>query len=141
MLASERHVGDAEAATSGAKRAIGFSPTTRAADLPPTAAWSRRVRWVGGLIQAAFAAFWIVRGSLAIGGGVAAALIAVFGVIVLGVFAYAVRATAGTAPRPRSAPGKRIERAITIATVLEFAAAILLPVIVSSADRKSTRLN
>jgi hypothetical protein len=77
--------------------------------------------------------FWIVRGSLAIGGGAAAALIAVFGVIVLGVFAYAVRATAGTAPRPRSAEGKRIEQAITIATVLEFSAAILLPVIVSSA--------
>ncbi|MGO9905178.1 MAG: hypothetical protein ACLPY3_05570 [Solirubrobacteraceae bacterium] len=33
-----------------------------------------------GLIQAAFAAFWIVRGSVVIGGGVAAALIAVFAV-------------------------------------------------------------
>jgi hypothetical protein len=38
--------------------------------------------------------------------------------------------------RPRfahSAEGKRIERAVTIATVLEFAAAIVLPVIVSAA--------
>lgn len=133
MLASERRVGNAAAARSGALGASGFSPTTAATDLTPTAAWSRRVRWVGGLIQAAFAAFWIVRGSVVIGGGAAAALIAVFGVIVLGVIVYAVTATAGTAPRPRSAEGKRIERAVTIATVLEFAAAIVLPVIVSAA--------
>ena len=99
----------------------------------PLTPWSKRVRWVGGLIQAAFAAFWIVRGSVVIGGGAAAALIAVFGVIVLGVIVYAVTATAGTAPRPRSAEGKRIERAVTVATVLEFAAAIVLPVIVSAA--------
>src|SRR5450631_2922256 len=103
MLVSDRRRGPVALSTSGAGSAIGLTPLIRAADLSPTAAWSRRVRWVGGLIQAAFAAFWIVRGSLAIGGGVAAALIAVFGVIVLGVFAYAVRATAGTAPRPRSA--------------------------------------
>jgi hypothetical protein len=57
----------------------------------------------------------------------------VFGVIVLGVIVYAVTATAGTAPRPRSAEGKRIERAVTIATVLEFAAAIVLPLFVSAA--------
>ena len=63
----------------------------------------------------------------------AAVLIAVFGVIVIGVFVYAIRATAGTAPRPRSPEGKRIERAVTIATVIEFAAAIVLPVIVSAA--------
>jgi hypothetical protein len=132
MLASERRVGYAAAATSGGKRARGLSPT-RAADPTPKEAWSRRVRWVGGLIQTAFAAFWIVRGSRAIGGGVAAVLIAVFGVIVIGVFVYAVKATAGTAPRPRSPEGRRIERAVTIATVLEFAAAIVLPVIVSSA--------
>jgi hypothetical protein len=111
----------------------GLSPTTSAAELTPTVAWSRRVRWIGGLIQAAFAAFWLVRGSVVIGGGVADVLIAVFGVTVIGVFVYAVRATAGTAPRPKSPEGKRIERAVTIATVLEFAAAIVLPIIVSSA--------
>lgn len=109
------------------------SPGWAAVEISDLSAWSRRVRWVGGLIQAAFAAFWIVRGSGVIGGGVAAVLIAVFGVIVIGVFIYAVTATAGTAPRPRSAEGKRIERAVTIATVLEFAAAIVLPVIVSAA--------
>ena len=79
------------------------------------------------MIQAAFAAFWLVRGSLVIGGGVADVLIAASGVTVIGVFTYAIRATAGTAPRPTSAEGKRIERAITVATVIELAAAFLLP--------------
>lgn len=102
-------------------------------DLTPTAAWSRRVRWIGGLIQAAFAAFWLVRGSLVIGGRAADVLIAVFGVAVIGVVSYAIRAAAGTAPRPSSPEGKRIERDITIATVIEFAAAFAFPVIASAA--------
>jgi len=34
-----------------------------AADLTPTVAWSRRVRRIGGFIQAAFAAFWLARPS------------------------------------------------------------------------------
>jgi hypothetical protein len=91
------------------------------------------VRRVGGFIQAAFAALWLVRGSLVIGGGVADALIAIFGVAVIGVFAYAVTATSGTAPRPTGAEAKRIERGITIATVIEFVAALVLPVIVVAA--------
>ena len=37
-----------------------------AADLTPVVAWSRRVRRIGGFIQAAFAAFWLARASLAI---------------------------------------------------------------------------
>jgi len=103
------------------------------ADLSPTAAWSRRVRRVGGLIQAAFAAFWLVRGSLVIGGATTTVLIAVFGVSVIAVFAYAIRATAGTAPRPRSPEGRRIERDVTLATVIELVAALILPAIVISA--------
>jgi hypothetical protein len=133
MPASELRAAHAAGTRSGPTGRDGLSPGTSAADLTPTAAWSRRVRWIGGLIQAAFAAFWLVRGSVVIGGGVADVLIAVFGVTVIGVFVYAVTATAGTAPRPKSPEGKRIERAVTIATVLEFAAAIVLPIIVSSA--------
>jgi hypothetical protein len=91
------------------------------------------VRWIGGLIQAAFAAFWLVRGSVVIGGGVGDALIAVFGVTVIGVFVYAVAGAGGAAPPPKRTEGRRIERGVTIATVLEFAAAIVLPVLVSSA--------
>jgi hypothetical protein len=58
---------------------------------------------------------------------------AVFGVAVILVVAYAARVTAGTAPRPRSPEGKRIERAVTVATVVELIAAFILPVVVSAA--------
>jgi hypothetical protein len=134
MEVSERRAEDAATTRSEASSAPDLSlSATDAADLTPTAAWSRRVRRVGGLIQAAFAAFWLVRGSVVIGGGVADVLIAVFGVCVIGVFSYAIRATAGTAPRPRSPEGKRIERGVTLATVIELVAAFVLPVIVSSA--------
>jgi hypothetical protein len=57
----------------------------------------------------------------------------VFGVIVIAAFFYAITAARGTAPRPGGSEGKRIELAVTIATVIEFAAAIVLPVIVSAA--------
>ncbi len=133
MSVSERQAERAIVSKPGAPNGDGLRPTSSAADLTPTEAWSRRVRWIGGLIQAAFAAFWLLRGSVVIGGGVAVLLIAVFGVVVIGVFFYAITATRGIAPRPRSPEGKRIERGVTIATVLEFAAAIILPVIVSSA--------
>src|SRR5271155_4754507 len=128
MPVSEREAGRAVGSTSGAIDRDGLSSRTRAPELTPTAAWSRRVRRVGGLIQAAFAAFWLVRGSLVIGGRAGDVLIAGFGTAVIGVFAYAIRTTAGTAPRPSSAEGRRIERAVTVATVIEFAAAFALPV-------------
>jgi hypothetical protein len=134
MLLGERQAEPAvtTAAEAGTAPDLGLT-AARTADLSPTAAWSRRVRRGGGLIQAAFAAFWLVRGSLVIGGGVSDVLIAASGVTVIGVFSYAIRATAGTAPRPRSPEGKRIERDVTIATVAELAAAFALPVLVVSA--------
>jgi hypothetical protein len=98
----------------------------------PLTPWSKRVRWVGGLIQAAFAAFWLVRGSAAIGGDAASVLTVTFGLAAIGVFSYAIRAAAGTAPRPRTHEDRRTERLVTIATVIEFAAAIVLPVLVSA---------
>jgi len=100
MLVSERQAQHAVASKAGATNGDGLSPTTTAADLTPTATWSRRVRWIGGLIQAAFAAFWLARGSVAIGGRARDALIAVFGVIVIDVFVYAITATRGTARGP-----------------------------------------
>ncbi len=82
--------------------AITPPPLTGAAEV----AWSRRVRRIGGLIQAAFAAFWLLRASLAIGGRAEDVLIAVSGVAVIGVFSYAIRVTAGTAPgRPARRAG------------------------------------
>jgi hypothetical protein len=90
------------------------------------------VRRIGGFIQAAFAAFWLARASLAIGGGAGDVLIAVSAVAVIGVFAYAIKVTAGTAPRPAGPAARRIERLVTIATVIELVAAFVLPVIVIS---------
>ena len=95
--------------------------------------WSKRVRWVGGLIQAVFAAFWLVRGSAVIGGNAADVLLIVFGLSAIGVLSYAFRAASGAAPRPPDLAGRRIERQVTIATILELAAAIVLPVLVSAA--------
>ena len=104
----------------------------KAPDPTPAAAWSRRVRRIGGLIQAAFAAFWLVRASLAIGGRTGDVLLAASGVAVIGVFAYAIKVTAGT-PRPSGPQARRIERSVTVATVVELTAAFILPVIVIAA--------
>jgi hypothetical protein len=104
-----------------------------AADLTPAVAWSRRVRRIGGLIQAAFAAFWLIRASLAIGGRAEDVLIAVSGIAVIGVFTYAILVTAGTAPRPAGPEARRIERLVTLATIIELVAAFVLPVVVIAA--------
>ena len=105
----------------------------KAPDPTSAAAWSRRVRRIGGLIQAAFAAFWLIRASLAIGGRAEDVLIAVSGVAVISVFCYAIRVTAGTARRPAGPAARRIERLVTLATIIELAAAFVLPVIVIAA--------
>ena len=107
----------------------------RSADLTPAAAWSRRVRRIGGLIQAAFAAFWLARASLAIGGRTGDILLVVSGLAVIGVFAYAIRVTAGVGPRPAGPEARRIERSVTIATIIELVAAFVLPVVVIAAGR------
>jgi hypothetical protein len=104
-----------------------------ASDLTPAVAWSRRVRRIGGLIQAAFAAFWLIRASLAIGGRAEDVLIAVSGIAVIGVFTYAIRVTAGTAPRPAGPEARRIERLVTLATIIELVAAFVLPIVVIAA--------
>jgi hypothetical protein len=101
--------------------------------LTPEAAWSRRVRRVGGFIQAAFAAYWLVRASVTIGGTAKDILIAVSGVAIIGVFTYAITATAGTAPRPPGPEARRIERSVTLATIIELVAAFVLPVVVIAA--------
>jgi hypothetical protein len=109
--------------------------TEELTDLTPVAAWSRRVRRIGGFIQAAFAALWLVRAGLAIGGRVGDALIAVSATAVIGVYAYAIRVTAGIAPRPTGPQARRIERSVTIATVAELVAAFVLPVVVTAVGR------
>ncbi|HEV2639504.1 MAG TPA: hypothetical protein VGX23_30480 [Actinocrinis sp.] len=99
----------------------------------PAAAWSQRVRKVGGYIQLAFAAFWLIRGSLTIGGGTGTALAGAALVLIIVVLVYAVRVTAGTGRRPTSAPAKATERSVTVATVIELVASFAFPVIVIKA--------
>ena len=108
-----------------------------AAELTPAAAWSRRVRRIGGLIQTAFAAFWLARASLTVGGRAGDALIAASGVAVIGVLAYAIKVTAGTAPRPTGPEASRIGRSLTVATGIELAAAFVLPLAVTAAGHPS----
>jgi hypothetical protein len=74
-----------------------------------------------------------VRASLAIGGRAGHVLLAVSGVAVIGVIAYAITVTAGTAPRLAGPEARRIERSVTVATVIELVAAVVLPVIVIAA--------
>jgi mannose-6-phosphate isomerase-like protein (cupin superfamily) len=111
-----------------------------AAELTPAAAWSRRVRRIGGFIQTAFAALWLSRASLAIGGRAGDVLVAASAIAVTGVLAYAIKATAGTAPRPRGPQASRIGRSVTVATVIELAAAFMLPVVVIAAGHPSWAL-
>ncbi len=107
--------------------------TPRGVELSPTQAWSRRVRLVGGLIQVAFAAFWLVRGSLNIAGEVGIALAVVLSVVALAVGGYGLRVGPGVAPMPRGAEAKRIERAVTVATIVQLVASFAAPAIVIAA--------
>jgi hypothetical protein len=99
-------------------------------ELNASAAWSRRVRKVGGFIQLAFAAFWLVRGGLSIGGTVGT-MLAVAGLVVsLAALVYAIRVSAGTGHRPTGREAKRIERSLTAATLIELIASFAFPFIV-----------
>ncbi len=106
---------------------------TPVGELSPTVAWSRRVRRVGGFIQLAFAALWLIRGGLNVHKPAGITLAGAFSLMVLAVLAYGIRVTAGTGGRPPGQEAKRIERSVTIATVFELVAAFVLPVIVIAA--------
>jgi hypothetical protein len=85
------------------------------------------------LIQLAFAAFWLVRGALSVGGVAGNAVVGLALVIVIAVLIYAIRVTAGTGQRPTGPDAKRIERSVTAATVVELVASFALPVMVIAA--------
>jgi hypothetical protein len=90
-------------------------------------AWSRRVLRVGGLIQAGFAGFWLVRGSLAIGGLIGTLLASALLAVSIAVIVYGVVATSGLTPRPRDRDGMRIEREVTIASAIQLVASFVAP--------------
>jgi hypothetical protein len=106
-----------------------------AAPLTPAVAWSHRIRKVGGYIQLAFAAFWLIRGGLSIGGYVGSLLTGLGLAGATGVLIYAIRVTVGTGSRPTGVEAKRIEKSVTAATVIELVASFALPVVVSAAGR------
>jgi len=116
------------------------SPDLTDAERAATAAWSLRVRRVGGFIQVAFAAFWLIRGSFNLDSGVAPALALASAAAVIAVVAYGVRVTTGTAPRPVSPEGRHIERAVTVATVLQLVASFAAPAIVIAAGHSDWTL-
>jgi hypothetical protein len=113
--------------------------TTTSADAARRA-WHNRVLRVGGIIQACFAAFWLVRGSLAVGGPLGSIMAVTLGLTALAALAYGVRVTSGLAPRPTGDDGKRIERAVTIATVVELVASFAFPAIVIAAGHADMTL-
>jgi hypothetical protein len=88
------------------------------------------VRRVGGFIQAAFAAFWLVRGSLVIGGAAGAGLAAAFAIFVAAAVVYAIRVTTGVASRPTSREARSIERSVTVATIVQLVASFAVPALV-----------
>ncbi len=102
-------------------------------ELSPKVAWSQRVRKVGGFIQLAFAAFWLVRGGLSITGPIGTVVAAAGIAVSVAVLGYGIRASAGIGGRPASPEAKRIERSVTIATVIELLASFGFPVVVIAA--------
>ena len=114
--------------------------TPTVGELDAKVAWSRRVRRVGGFIQVAFAAFWLIRGSLNIHGGVGVTIAVTFAAAVAVVIAYGIKTTNGAAPRPTSPDAKNIERAVTIATVVQLAASFVAPAIVIAAGQSDWML-
>src|SRR6266568_4972112 len=94
-------------------------PAATAPALPEPAAraaWRRRVARIGSLIQLAFAALWLTRGTLATGwpGQLPIALTLAAAAVALGI--WGALTTRGLAPRPRGPAAHRLERAITLAT-------------------------
>jgi hypothetical protein len=106
--------------------------TTTAGDIARRA-WARRVLRIGGIIQACFAAFWLVRGSLAIGSALGTELAIFLGAVAIAALVYGYRATAGLAPRPSGTDAAPLERAVTIATIVQLAASFLFPAVVIAA--------
>ena len=76
-------------------------------ELSPKVAWSQRVRKVGGFIQLAFAAFWLVRGGLSITGPIGTVVAAAGIAVSVAVLGYGIRASAGIGGRPASPEAAR----------------------------------
>lgn len=103
-------------------------------------AWSLRVRRIGGFIQAAFAGFWLIRGSLVLDGPAQGIVPVLAVIIVIAAFAYGFIVTRAVAPRPPGPEAHRLERDITIATVVQLVASFVAPAIAIAADHSDWTL-
>jgi hypothetical protein len=111
------------------------------AEQDATAAWSKRVRRIGGFIQVAFAAFWLVRGSLTIHGPARVGVLLASVIVTVAVVVIGLRSTGGgIASRPTSPKGRRLERTVTIATIVQLVASFAAPVIVTAAGHADWQL-
>lgn len=104
-------------------------------DAAARAAWRRRVARIGSEIQLAFAALWFIRGTLATGwpGRLPTGVALAAGAVAAGIWGAVI--TRGLAPRPHGPAARRLERAITAATIAQLVASGALPVILSVAGR------
>ena len=87
---------------------------------------------MGGFIQLAFAALWLIRGASTSMAQQVGALAVVFGVIVIIVLVYGIQVTAGADPQ-RRVRSKAHRRSVTISTIIELVAAFVLPIVVIAA--------
>jgi hypothetical protein len=104
-------------------------------DLAARNAWRRRVATIGSQFQLAFAALWLVRGTLATGWPARAPIAVLLVAAVAGLSAWGAVATRGLAPQPRGPQARRLGRSITIATVAQLAVSCALPFLVGALGR------
>jgi hypothetical protein len=86
--------------------------------------WRKRVLLVGGGFQVAFGAWWLVRGLAPLTSLLVAGLVGVL--VVLGGITVTSSVLA-SAPRPQGTEASRIERRLSVATVLQLTASVLVP--------------
>jgi hypothetical protein len=99
------------------------------------AAWRRRVAQAGSQFQLAFAALWLVRGTLATGWPARLPTAIALAATALAAGIWGGIITRGLAPRPRGPAAQPLGRAITIATVAQLAASCALPFLVTALGR------
>jgi hypothetical protein len=104
-------------------------------ELTARAAWRRRVAAIGSQFQLAFAALWLVRGTLATGWPARALIAAILVAATAGLSAWGAVATRGLAPQPHGPQAQRLGRSITIATVAQLAVSCALPFLVGALGR------
>ncbi len=129
MTASVVQVADERAAAA----AVGAEEAARQA-------WSLRVERVGSVIQAALAGWWLARGVEASGWPDRALVAGVLAGLAVGTAMVGALETRGRGRRPSGPTARRLEREVTVATVVQLVASVALPVALEWADRPTAVL-